>query len=64
MYVCLCHGYTDSQIRRLVEEGVTSAAEAYERLGETPECGKCLDEAQAVIDQDQRRRRGLDRVMF
>lgn len=51
MYVCLCHGYTDSQISRLAEEGVTSAAEAYERLGETPECGKCLDEAQAVIDR-------------
>ena len=51
MYVCMCHGYTDSQIRRLVEEGVTSAAEAYERLGEFPECGKCVEEAQAVIDR-------------
>lgn len=41
MYVCLCRGITDSQIREAVAEGATSVREVNMRLGTASQCGKC-----------------------
>jgi bacterioferritin-associated ferredoxin len=40
MYVCLCKGVTDSQIRSAAESGA-SIREIRDRLGVMTECGKC-----------------------
>ena len=53
MYVCICHGYRDSEIRAVARSGIKTAHEAYERLGEVPECGTCLELAQQIIDEEQ-----------
>jgi len=50
MYVCLCNGYRDSDLRALASRGIASAVEAYEALGNGPSCGRCLDFAQEIID--------------
>lgn len=50
MYVCVCNGITDGELAGVAREGVGSAAEAYQRLGGAPVCGRCLDYAQTVID--------------
>jgi bacterioferritin-associated ferredoxin len=50
MYVCVCNGITDRELAGVAREGVGSAAEAYQRLGGAPVCGRCLDHAQMVID--------------
>lgn len=44
MYVCICQGFTESQVRDVSSGGCSSMAEAYRRLsgGEPPQCGKCL----------------------
>jgi bacterioferritin-associated ferredoxin len=42
MYVCACHGFTEKQVNQAVSEGPCSVAEVYRRLGETPQCGKCV----------------------
>lgn len=44
MYVCICHGFTDSQVRDLHARGCRSIAEVYRCLsgGEPPQCGKCV----------------------
>ena len=43
MYVCLCHGFTDRQVRSIIEEGgAASAAEIYRKLECRPRCGKCV----------------------
>lgn len=43
MYVCVCHGFTDSQVRDLTAQGCRSLAQVYRHLsGEPPQCGKCV----------------------
>lgn len=42
MYVCLCHGVTDSDIRRAVQsEGVCTMRQLSRRFGVATQCGKC-----------------------
>lgn len=52
MYVCLCNGYRESQIRDMARDGHTTAAGAYEALGNGPCCGKCVNFAQTLIDEE------------
>jgi bacterioferritin-associated ferredoxin len=41
MYVCLCKGITDTQIRAAVQDGATSMREVSNALGVASQCGKC-----------------------
>jgi len=41
MYVCLCKGITDTQIRAAVQDGATSMREVSHSLGVASQCGKC-----------------------
>ena len=50
MYVCLCNGYRDSEIRDVAQSGVRCARAAYQSLGNGPRCGRCLAFAQDLID--------------
>lgn len=50
MYVCLCNGYRDAEIREVAESGVRCAQEVYYTLGNGPCCGSCLDCAQEIVD--------------
>ena len=50
MYVCLCHGVTDTDIRRLVRtEGVCTMPELSRKLGVATQCGKCGRCAKEVL---------------
>jgi bacterioferritin-associated ferredoxin len=50
MYVCICNGYRDSELRALAHQGVRCAHAAYKSLGNGPRCGRCLSFAQQLID--------------
>jgi len=41
MYVCLCKGITDAQIRAAVQDGASSIQELRNTLGVASQCGKC-----------------------
>jgi len=41
MYVCLCKGITDTQIRAAVHDGANSIQELRNTLGVASQCGKC-----------------------
>jgi bacterioferritin-associated ferredoxin len=41
MYVCICKGITDTQIRAAVEEGASSMRDVRKTLGVASQCGKC-----------------------
>lgn len=49
MYVCLCKGVTDRQIRAEVEDGAQNLREVSRRLGVATQCGKCAGCARQVI---------------
>jgi bacterioferritin-associated ferredoxin len=50
VYVCLCNGYRDEEIREIAEGGLRCAREVYLALGNGPCCGSCLDCAQDIVD--------------
>lgn len=51
MYVCLCKGITDSQIKTLVkEQGVGSMRELKQHLPISSQCGSCAKVALAIIN--------------
>jgi bacterioferritin-associated ferredoxin len=46
MYVCLCNAYRESHVRDAIqncsESDALTAEELYARLGNGPQCGRCL----------------------
>lgn len=49
MYVCLCQGVTDNQIRDAIYEGCCSYREVREATGVGTQCGKCACLAKQVV---------------
>ncbi len=49
MYICLCHGFTDKQVKSAIADGRRSVAEIYSHLGARPRCGKCVCEVRALV---------------
>ena len=53
MYVCICNGVTDRQIREAADAGCDSVPEMTMRTGAGANCGYCLDMAAEMIAQMQ-----------
>ena len=51
MYVCLCNGITDTQIRDAVTDGACSMRDLRERLDVANQCGKCGRECKSIIGE-------------
>jgi bacterioferritin-associated ferredoxin len=51
MYICLCHGITDRQIRRAVEQGASSLGEVQMQLPVGGCCGRCEPAARELIEE-------------
>lgn len=50
MYVCLCHGITDREIRKQCTTAPRcSVAEIYSARGVAPKCGKCVAMVRELI---------------
>jgi bacterioferritin-associated ferredoxin len=42
VYVCLCNGVTDRQVRAKASSEECSVGAVHRALGITPKCGKCI----------------------
>ena len=52
MYVCICKGITDNDIKQLVrEQGVGSLRELKQHVPLGSQCGTCTKVAQTIIDE-------------
>jgi bacterioferritin-associated ferredoxin len=49
MYVCICKGITDTQIRAAVQDGASSMREVNSTLGVASQCGKCGIMARDIV---------------
>ena len=49
MFICLCYGITDTQIRQAAENGVTDVRALKEQLGAGGQCGKCVRMSRDII---------------
>lgn len=50
MYVCLCNGIKDSELKSAALKGAHTPEQAYAVLGIEMYCSQCHDHAQTVID--------------
>ena len=51
MYICLCQGVTDRDIKDSIEAGAVSLSEVQVKLPVALNCGTCRDSAEALIDE-------------
>ena len=49
MYICLCNGLTDRDIKSAVASGAERIANVYESLGAAPQCAKCTVNIRDII---------------
>ncbi|MFE8071168.1 bacterioferritin-associated ferredoxin [Marinobacteraceae bacterium S3BR75-40.1] len=49
MYVCLCHGVTDREIRQAAEDGCQSMRQLGKELGVGRQCGRCASTARDIL---------------
>ncbi|KUJ84216.1 (2Fe-2S)-binding protein [Microbulbifer flavimaris] len=51
MYVCICKGITDRQIKEAVYDGSTSVRALRRQLGVSSQCGRCAELTQEIIEE-------------
>ena len=51
MYVCICNGVTDHEIREVAAAGCTTLSGLTMRTGCGATCGSCLEQAQQLLDE-------------
>lgn len=49
MYVCLCHGVTDRDVRAAAENGISSMRQLGKELGVGRQCGRCAATAREIL---------------
>ncbi|MBD3640353.1 MAG: bacterioferritin-associated ferredoxin [Marinobacter sp.] len=53
MYVCLCHGVTDREIREAAENGISSMRQLGKELGVGTQCGRCACTAREILRESR-----------
>ena len=51
MYVCICNGITDKQIRRAAESGIRDIGQLQSTLGVASGCGSCRQQAAEILGE-------------
>jgi bacterioferritin-associated ferredoxin len=59
MYVCICNGVTDRDIRQAAEAGCRSLAELTMRTGCGATCGTCLETAAQLLEDTRAARAAI-----
>jgi len=54
MYVCLCNGITDTQIRTAIQNGACSYKDVRATLGVGSQCGKCVALTREILRETLR----------
>ena len=53
MYVCICNAIREKDLRAAARCCRDGAEELYARLGRTPQCRQCLDEASDIVAEER-----------
>ena len=61
VYVCVCNGITDRQVRDVAAAGCRSVAELTMRTGAGAGCGSCLELAAQILEEANSANRSLCR---
>ena len=55
MYVCVCNGITDKQIRRAAKAGAVNMNALQAELGVATNCGSCHEMASRILSECEQR---------
>lgn len=58
MYICLCHGFTDGDVRGAIKHGCKSVAAVYRHLADRPQCGKCVPDVRCMLYEHREAQHG------
>ena len=64
MYVCLCKGITDSQIKNAIDDGATSLRALRKELGAMTQCGKCASLTKEILNDQLMLNRSVNFDLF
>lgn len=64
MYICLCNGITEKQIRRAIAAGANTLQSLHDELGVASQCGSCMDHALQMLDGTDGMDARLDRDLY
>ena len=57
MYICICNAIRESDLRRAacasVGENNGDVEAIYASMGKRPNCGQCLEDAQAIVTEER-----------
>ncbi len=53
MYVCVCHGITESQIMESASQGARHVRDLHRHLSLGSQCGKCVCSARELLQAQQ-----------
>ena len=53
MYVCICNAIRETDLRDAARSSCGDADAIYAKLGKTPQCGQCLDEAAEILIEER-----------
>jgi bacterioferritin-associated ferredoxin len=54
MYICVCNGVTEGDIRCSIEAGASSIGDLQRELGVASGCGQCKQEAKCLLREVRR----------
>jgi bacterioferritin-associated ferredoxin len=50
MYVCICHGVTDTSIEQAIDNGATTMKQLSSELKVASQCGKCCQCTKKILN--------------
>jgi bacterioferritin-associated ferredoxin len=64
MYVCICNGITDKQIKTAIAGGATSLQCLRDELGVASQCGGCSDYAMSLLEDSRPRHSPEESLLY
>jgi len=59
MFVCVCNGITERQVREAIDLGATTLQDLTVSLGVASGCGTCAEFTRRMLEQSRDRREGI-----
>lgn len=53
MYTCICNAIRECELRKAARVTPGDAESVYAALGKRPNCGQCLEEADAILFEER-----------
>ena len=53
MFICICNAIRETDLRRAACSTAGDAEAVYAALGKRPNCGQCLEDADAIVSEER-----------